>query len=149
MTKIKQICQTCKTKTCDAILIGVTKRKDGTEKERFMCNPCNAKRRKKYYAKNKEKCRAILNKSISKHKLKQSARKKVRYAIKTGVLVKLNHCESCGESGQLDGHHEDYSKPLEVLWLCRTCHAKTHNERKTERGKIGKEQFFHNLRRAL
>jgi len=41
-----------------------------------------------------------------------------------GILVNPGACEVCGRSGtRLEKHHEDYSKPLEVKWLCRACHA--------------------------
>lgn len=39
-----------------------------------------------------------------------------------GQIQPAGLCESCGEAKPLDGHHEDYSKPLEVVWLCRPCH---------------------------
>jgi hypothetical protein len=34
-------------------------------------------------------------------------------------------CESCG-SEEAEKHHEDYSQPLEVRWLCRPCHLAEH-----------------------
>lgn len=51
---------------------------------------------------------------------KNKARRKVRYAIKTGKLIK-QPCEFCGET-EVFAHHDDYSKPLEVRWVCRSCH---------------------------
>lgn len=36
-------------------------------------------------------------------------------------------CESCG-ADRADRHHEDYDKPLDIIWLCRRCHIKRHVE---------------------
>lgn len=45
-------------------------------------------------------------------------------AIKRGILTR-QPCEECGLE-KVDAHHEDYSKPLEVRWLCRAHHAALH-----------------------
>ncbi len=50
----------------------------------------------------------------------------VSNALKRGLLEKGSHCEVCGAQTKLHAHHEDYSKPLEVLWVCINCHAKIH-----------------------
>lgn len=53
-------------------------------------------------------------------------------ALNRGVLVKPVACEQCGRTGRIEAAHHDYSKPLDVLWLCRFCHAKwDHYEPKT------------------
>jgi hypothetical protein len=57
---------------------------------------------------------------------KYHARNVLYGAVKSGKLVKPDCCEFCGETKKLHGHHEDYSKPLEVKWLCNDCHAKEH-----------------------
>lgn len=43
-------------------------------------------------------------------------------AIREGVLVRPSICSACGVECKPDGHHHDYSKPLDVIWLCRPCH---------------------------
>ena len=67
------------------------------------------------------------------YKRKSSYDKKKKYAttivsraIKSGVLVRAKFCSECGESGIIHGHHDDYSKPLEVRWLCTRCHGRSH-----------------------
>lgn len=59
---------------------------------------------------------------------KRSTHLKVRRAILSGKIVKTP-CVVCGNP-KSEGHHEDYSKPLEVIWLCREHHAEVHRKYK-------------------
>lgn len=61
-------------------------------------------------------------KSNISNKIKVSARNKVYYALKTGKLIKPNRCEKCSTIARLEADHRDYSKPLDVQWLCKPCH---------------------------
>lgn len=61
---------------------------------------------------------------------KEAAHAAVTRALAKGTLVS-QPCEECGNK-KTDGHHPDYSKPLEVIWLCRSCHKKEHARRKRE-----------------
>ena len=54
------------------------------------------------------------------HENKYTARLKVRNALRNGSLIK-KPCEICGEL-KVEAHHDDYSKPLEVIWLCKRHH---------------------------
>ncbi len=45
-------------------------------------------------------------------------------AVKSGE-VERGDCEICGET-QVEGHHGDYNKPLEVRWLCPRHHRWVH-----------------------
>lgn len=46
-------------------------------------------------------------------------------AVRDGRLVK-EPCLFCGSCERLEGHHRDYSKPLDVVWLCSQCHKRLH-----------------------
>jgi hypothetical protein len=35
-------------------------------------------------------------------------------------------CSICGTEKEVHGHHKDYSKPLDVIWLCARCHHRIH-----------------------
>ena len=55
---------------------------------------------------------------------KASAHASVARAVKSGKISKPSSCEMCGDdSSVIHGHHKDYSKPLDVDWLCPVCHA--------------------------
>lgn len=47
----------------------------------------------------------------------------VKRAIQCGELVRPDACERCSRVVFAEASHDDYSKPLDVEWLCRQCHA--------------------------
>ncbi len=55
---------------------------------------------------------------------KEIARRAFNKAVIRGQIVR-QPCEVCGVS-KAEGHHGDYSKPLDVRWLCRTHHMQLH-----------------------
>ena len=61
-----------------------------------------------------------------KYPLKYKAKNAVNNAVRDGRLVKADACEDCGSTFALHGHHDDYTKPLEVRWLCALCHHRWH-----------------------
>lgn len=60
--------------------------------------------------------------------LKSNARNKLHKAVKDGLIIKPTTCSECGSSRRISGHHEDYNKPLDVIWLCVDCHAIRHRK---------------------
>lgn len=55
---------------------------------------------------------------------KNRMRAKTRDAVRRGKLQK-GLCEFCN-SQEVEAHHDDYSKPLEVRWLCKAHHNHIH-----------------------
>jgi hypothetical protein len=97
----------------------------------------NNKEKQKIYAekyKNKdvERFNALRRESIrrSKEKFpeKVRARKMVECAIRNGFMERPNSCSICSIECNPDGHHPDYNKPLEVVWVCRKCHFSLHGK---------------------
>ena len=50
----------------------------------------------------------------------------VKHAVKMGALVRPDTCSQCKTPGRIEGHHPDYSEPLDIIWLCRKCHIRLH-----------------------
>jgi hypothetical protein len=106
---------------------------------------CQEKRKqylKKYYERNKEvfiakaklRSKSTAGKKarvnryfryIRKYPEKYKAHLKLRDALRKGILTK-QPCEICGGTEDIEAHHDDYSKPLEVIWLCKNCHRLFH-----------------------
>ncbi len=63
-----------------------------------------------------------------RHSPEWQARIELNKAIKRGEVVRPSTCSGCGEAGRIEGHHHDYSKPFDVVWLCSPCHARHHAE---------------------
>jgi hypothetical protein len=45
-------------------------------------------------------------------------------AIRAGKLTRPNICEECGQERFTEAAHSDYSRPLDVRWLCVSCHRR-------------------------
>lgn len=57
---------------------------------------------------------------------KYKAHTMVSNAIRDGKLEKKTECEVCSSDFGIHAHHDDYSKPLDVRWLCAVCHKAWH-----------------------
>ena len=66
-------------------------------------------------------------KGVLRNPEKATARNAISNAIREGRLQR-KPCEVCG-AAKSEGHHPDYSKPLEVMWLCRTHHLEQHGKK--------------------
>lgn len=60
--------------------------------------------------------------------LKVRARKALNHAVADGKVIP-QPCKECG-APKAQAHHEDYTKPLDVDWLCPRCHTKHHDRQK-------------------
>jgi hypothetical protein len=60
------------------------------------------------------------------NKEKHAAHLAIQGALAQGKMVRPDCCSQCGKACVPDGHHDDYSKPLVVRWLCRKCHVNHH-----------------------
>ncbi len=87
---------------------------------------------KKWQRKNRDKVNEHAARGRQKHPEKHAAREITRAAIKRGQIIKLP-CEKCGHD-KAQAHHDDYSKPLEVRWLCQKHHTEHHNRLREEAG---------------
>lgn len=56
----------------------------------------------------------------------------LRSAEKRGLIRRPASCESCGSTERLDGHHDDYLRPLSVAFICRRCHAARHRRERAK-----------------
>ena len=54
----------------------------------------------------------------------------VNNGIRAGIIFKPGECSRCGETRRIEGHHFDYSRPMDVVWLCEPCHKQLHKENK-------------------
>ena len=106
------------------------------------CTVCHNINGRKYYAKHRERVLARVKARYRKtretvqaydrqryreHREKWLARARVSIAVRKGDLTR-GPCDKCGTTINIEGHHDDYSKPLEVRWLCSSHHKRFHAE---------------------
>lgn len=73
------------------------------------------------------------------HAQEAKARRRVADALESGELIRPSACQGCGRTytrsrignrSRIESHHNDYSRPLDVRWLCRQCHRVADTERR-------------------
>lgn len=110
----------------------LNKCKSCTKKDSTEHRNKNIEKAREYDKKrSKNKSRIALASAVTKIWRAEDARRSkahsaVARAIKFGNLVRLN-CFRCG-SEKTVAHHEDYDRPLDVIWLCQPCHKQRHHE---------------------
>lgn len=74
-----------------------------------------------------------------KYPEKEKAKRKLNWEITMGRIIRPELCSVCGKSEHrrdgrslIQAHHDDYSKPLEVKWLCVQCHKDHHRAMKDQ-----------------
>jgi len=104
------------------------------------CKTCDSKQSAAYHARNREQI-------IERHRAdyannrerfaahnrdrrisdprREKAKNLVGTAKRNGTLV-VGPCEECGTTKNVHAHHDDYDKPMDVRWLCRSHHQRFH-----------------------
>jgi transposase-like protein len=79
-----------------------------------------------------EKGRIAKQKAMKAYKqrfpLKKAAHIITSNHIRDGKLFPASACSVCGSTSNIEGHHDDYTKPLDIRWLCISCHKKWHRD---------------------
>ena len=68
----------------------------------------------------------VNNTELIEYKKKMMARKIVGQMIRQKKLFRASICELCSEAKQTEAHHTDYGRPIDVMWLCDSCHGLVH-----------------------
>ena len=97
--------------------------------------------------------------ACAKNPSHKNAAMAVDAALRSGRLKRPERCQGCGRSGsetRLSAHHYDYTRPLDVIWLCAACHrpldrVRAYVESGRPWGEYGRERTFayNHVRRAL
>lgn len=96
--------------------------KDGLQS---YCKSCH----KKWTHENKDKIAKHFRTKYKRHKIKILAQHELKAKVKSGEIKRPTKCSICNKhDNNIHGHHDDYSKPLNVVWCCDKCHKKIHKK---------------------
>lgn len=78
---------------------------------RYYCSEAKRESSKRYWRK-------------PQNRIKHIAHRIFNYNVKIGKIARQK-CETCGKPYAF-GHHDDYSKPLKIKWMCNFHHSEYH-----------------------
>lgn len=97
-------------------------------KPHSLCLECNRTKVRLWKKQNRAKVTAITHAYAQRNQYKKRAHSRVRHAKARGDMEAPKICPSCGAEGKTHAHHDDYSQPLEVQFLCPQCHSNHHHK---------------------
>ena len=68
--------------------------------------------------------------SRDKYRNAYICRCRFNHEVRCNRIINPRVCQQCPSTESVQGHHCDYSKPFDVMWLCRTCHSDWHKRNK-------------------
>lgn len=61
------------------------------------------------------------------NRIKLLAQYRLRYAVRHNKISKPKFCQLCRlNNSKILGHHFDYTRPLDIIWVCHPCHSLVH-----------------------
>lgn len=105
---------------CKACHIATTMRTRDPEKQR----EANREHMRRARNRDPEKFRARERNRKPQDPVKVGARQILNAAVHSGEVIRPSCCALCSGGGRIEAHHSNYSRPLDVLWLCTLCHGK-------------------------
>ena len=57
-----------------------------------------------------------------RYPMKYAAHVMFRNAVRDKRVPLVTVCSKCSSTEKVEGHHDDYTKPFNVRWLCEKCH---------------------------
>ena len=102
-------------------------RSENRDKTRAHCKKWYDSKGLEHFKDNRERTSKYRAKLRRDNPLVSKARDLYSWAVKSGKLMR-QPCELCNSTENVHGHHEDYTKPLEVRWLCRKHHGEAHRK---------------------
>lgn len=103
-----QICAICGKEKTPEMFENIYRFKNAKE---LRCNECMSEYRKKYQ---KKECYLVMLRAFT-----------------SGKLTRPDNCSMCKKKCVPDAHHEDYDKPIEVIFLCKRCHYDIHVKKRS------------------
>lgn len=95
--------------------------KNQNRKGQRLCNVCHAE-----YMRNWRKTHPL----NEVQRMKDKCRSYANVYLRRGKLIK-SPCKECGDPNS-QMHHPSYKKPLNIIWLCRSCHLKLHKHKSSK-----------------
>ena len=65
-----------------------------------------------------------------RHPQRRHAQNVLAGHVARGTITKPTTCQRCGLDAHIEAHHPDYTRPLDVEWLCKPCHVIADRERR-------------------